>query len=456
MDAKSLRSLKPELDVFLSRYLPHFGRDENHAHARTIVQGLLAGGDRRNVENMAEAIEGGVVRTLQKFIAQGVWQAGGVLAELRSQVVDVLGDEDATLIIDETGFPKKGTKSVGVARQYAGILGRTDNCQVGVFLSYCSGKGHTLCDRRLFLPEAWTKDRERCAAAGVPAGVIFRTKPELAAEMLEQAVRTGMPCRWVTADALYGSSPTFVRTVRELQKWYVLDVSSEAHAWTARPAMRPVGQTSGVGGRPTKKPKPLVKPRPVTDLVSEIPASAWKRCTVAEGSQGPRMYEFAELTVWFSEEGLPTDQPERLLFKRSVGQDPELKFQRSNAPDSVPLKKVAEIGGCRWCVEQDFQCGKGECGLDEYETRGWIGWHHHTALSLLALWFLMLQKVRLGKKTSPTHRAGSPNRAPQSARSAALERTRNPPLVQSPATSQRRSPTLPRRTKIPLAKTSAR
>ena len=195
MDAKSLRSLKPELEVFLSRYLPHFGRDENHAHARTIVQGLLAGGDRRNVENMAEAIAGGVVRTLQKFIAQGVWQARDVLAELRRQVVEVLGDEDATLIVDESGFPKKGTKSVGVARQYAGILGRTDNCQVGVFLSYSSGKGHTLCDRRLFLPEAWTKDRPRCEAAGVPAGVIFRTKPELAAEMVEQAVRAGMPCR---------------------------------------------------------------------------------------------------------------------------------------------------------------------------------------------------------------------------------------------------------------------
>lgn len=447
MDAKSLRSLKPELDMFLSRYLPHFGRDENPAHARSIVQGLLAGGDRRNVENMAEAIDGGVVRTLQKFIAQGVWNDRNLLGDLRRHVVEVLGDEDAVLIIDETGFPKKGTKSVGVARQYAGILGRTDNCQVGVFLSYCSAQGHTLCDRRLFLPEAWTKDRERCHAAGVPAGVIFRTKPELAAEMVDEAVRAGLPCRWVTADALYGNSPTFVRTLRELQKWYVLDVSSEARAWTTLPQMRPVGTMSRAGGRPTKNPKPLTKPRPVSELVAEIPASAWKRRTVAEGSQGPRICEFAELTVWFSEEGLPAEVPERLVFKRGLGQDAELKFQRSNAPRAISLKKVAEVGGCRWCVEQDFQCGKGECGLDEYETRGWIGWHHHTALSMLSLWFLTLQKVRLGKKTPPPHRAGSPNGAALSARTAALGRTRNPPLVQSPPMPQRSRQTLPRKAK---------
>lgn len=454
MDAKSLRSLKPELEVFLSRYLPHFGRDENHAHVRTIVQGLLAGGDRRNVENIAETIDGGVVRTLQKFIAQGVWDDRAVLGELRRHVVDVLGDEDATLIIDETGFPKKGTKSVGVARQYAGILGRTDNCQVGVFLSYCSAQGHTLCDRRLFLPEAWTKDRARCAAAGVPSGAIFRTKPELATEMIAEAASDGLPFRWVAGDALYGSSPKFVQTVRALQKWYVVDVSSEARVWTTRPEMRPIGQTTG--GRPTKNPKPLTKPRSVTDLVAELPITAWHRRTVAEGSQGPWIYEFAELNVWFSEDGLPTAEPERLLFKRSLGQDPELTFQRSNAPQSVPQKTVAAVGGRRWCVEQDFQCGKGECGLDEYETRGWIGWHHHTALALLALWFLTRQKVRLGGNTSPAHRSGSPHRAPLSARPAALGRTRNPALVQPPPTPKRPRPTRSRRPKSTAKKPHAK
>jgi SRSO17 transposase len=456
MDAKSLRSLKPELEVFLSRYLPHFGRDENHAHARTIVEGLLVGGDRRNVENMAEAIAGGVVRTLQKFMSQSVWDDREVLSVMRQHVVEALGDDDAVLIIDETGFPKKGTKSVGVARQYAGILGRTDNCQVGVFLSYCSPRGHTLCDRRLFLPQAWTEDRARCEAAGVPAGVIFRTKPELAAEMVEAAVRSGMPCRWVTGDALYGNSPTLARTLRELPIWYVLDVSSEAYAWSTQPQLRPAGTTTRAGGRPTTRPKPLTKPRPVSQLAAEIPADSWKRWTVAEGSQGPRIYEFAELTVWISEEGLPTEAPERLLVRRSLGQDAELKFQRSNAPPSVPIKKLAEVGGCRWCIEQDFQCGKGECGLDEYETRGWTGWHHHTALSMLSLWFLALQKARLEKKSPAAYRAGSAHRPPLPAQPPTLGRSRPSPLVQPPPTPQRTGQTLSRQAKSTLAKTGTK
>jgi SRSO17 transposase len=450
MDAKSLRSLKPELDVFLTRYLPSFGRDENHAHARTMLQGLLAGGERRNVENIAETIDGGVVRTLQKFIAQGVWNDRDILAEQRRHVVEVLGDEDGILIVDETGFPKKGTKSVGVARQYAGILGRTDNCQVGVFLSYCSAAGHTLCDRRLFLPEAWTKDRDRCKAAGIPETVVFRTKPELAAEMVDEAVRT-MPCRWVTADALYGVSPTFVQTLQALEKWYVLDVSSESPVWTTRPEMRPLGQTTRSGGRKTRRPKPLTKPRPVKELLAEIPASDWKRIKVADGSQGPRLYEFAELTVWFSMEGLPAEEPERLLIRRSLGQDPEFKFQRSNAPPRIPRQKLAEVGGCRWRVEQNFQCGKGECGLDEYETRGWTGWHHHTVLSMLTLWFLTLQKVRLGKKTPPAHRSGSPHRPPLPARPASLGRTRNPRVVPTPAKPKRPRQTMSRRPQKAIA-----
>ncbi|SFJ15014.1 IS701 family transposase, partial [Planctomicrobium piriforme] len=252
MDAKAIRSLMPELGEFLSRYAPLFGRDENQLHAMTIMQGLLAGGERRNVENMAEAAEGGVVRTLQKFIAQGVWKDAAVLSELRMHVVELLGDDDAVMILDETGFPKKGVKSVGVARQYSGTLGRIDNCQIGVFLNYCSRHGHTLLDRRLFLPESWTQDRDRCAAAGVPASVMFRTKPALAGEMVEQALREGVPFRWVAGDSVYGSNPTFLQTLRLLEKWYVMDLTSSTRAWTSAPVIRPVGRTTRLGGRPTQ------------------------------------------------------------------------------------------------------------------------------------------------------------------------------------------------------------
>ena len=405
MDVKQLRSLKPELDEFLNRYLLCFGREENHGHASTFVQGLLAGGERRNVENIAEKMKGGVVRTLQKFITQAVWDDRDVLDELREHVKQKLGDDDAVINVDETGFPKKGKKSVGVKRQYAGILGRTDNCQIGVFLNYCSRHGHVLFDRRLFLPEEWAADRARREEAGVPEDVVFRTKPALALGMLQQAVQAGIPFRWVGGDSVYGDSPTFVQGARALRKWYTLDCSSGAYVWLERPVLRPLGKTGSRGGRPATQVKALQKPIPLKEVLKTIPATEWRRVTVAEGSQGPRVYEYVERTVWFSEEGSPTEDPERLLIRRSLDQEPEVKYQRSNAPPSVPMKRVAEAGGYRWTVEEGFQCGKGECGLDEYETRGWTGWHHHTALSLLALWFLTLQRMRLEKKRTTNDRS---------------------------------------------------
>lgn len=416
MDGSQLRRLKPELESFLDRYLGLFGRAENQEHARQLVQGLLDGSDRRNVENMAEAVEGGVVRTLQKFIAQGCWEGRAILAELRGQVVEALGDEEGVINVDETGFPKKGTKSVGVKRQYAGILGRVDNCQVGVFLNYVSKAGHVLLDRRLYLPEEWAGDRPRRKDAGVPEGVVFRTKPELGLEMVAEAVAAGMPFRWVGGDSVYGDSPTFVQGVRALRKWYVLDVSSEARVWVRRPKRLRSGKAEE-------------RPMAVAEAVKRLPAKAWKRLTVAEGSQGPRVYDYVEIMAWFSEEGIPTPTFERLLIRRSVGQEPELKYQRSNAPLSIKLQRLAEVGGSRWTIEQDFQAAKGECGLDEYETRGWIGWHHHTALAMLALLFLVLQRKRLGEKRTSDDRARSAGRAQAPSRCSQVGRRRNPRMV---------------------------
>jgi SRSO17 transposase len=418
MDVKTLRQLRPELTVFLERYAPHFGRDEAQDHAHRFVQGLLLGGDRRSVENIAEAIDGCVVRSLQKFIAQSPWSDDELLQELQGHVVEVLGDADATVNVDETGFPKKGTKSVGVKRQYAGCLGRTDNCQIGVCVNYQTSTGHTLIDRRLFLPEEWAADPIRRQEAGVPEGVVFRTKPELALEMVQQAVERGVPFRWVTADSVYGDSPTFVQGVRGLGKWYVVDTSADARVWLSEPEVIPAG-TKGPRGRTRTQPRVATKPERVDEVVARLPAKAWKRIVVAEGSQGPRIYEYACLWVWFSEEGLPSGR-ERLLVRRSLGQEPELKCQRSNAPAEVPLEKLAAVRGGHWSVEQSFQAAKGECGLDEYETRGWVGWHHHTALSLLALWFLVLQRRRLGEKRAPDDRTRSASTAGASARRAAV------------------------------------
>jgi SRSO17 transposase len=429
MDESQLLALKPELDRFLDRFAPLFGRGENQAHARRFVQGLLHGGERRNAENLAQAMTGGPVRSLQAFITTGTWHDAAVLDETRRSVLEVLADDDAVWNSDETGFPKKGTKSVGVKRQYSGTLGRTDNCQVAVFANYCSAKGHTFMDRRLFLPEEWADDRDRRAEAGVPPGVIFRTKPQLALEMVAAAAAAGAPFRWVGGDGVYGDSPAFVQGVRLLGKWYVVDSSADARAWTVEPQVIPPEQRPRPSrGRPPTQPLVVGEARRVDEVVAALPADAWRRLTVAEGSQGPRVYEYAEVWAWFSEEGLPGPR-ERLLVRRSLGQEPELKYHRSNAPAGVPLLKLAQVRATRWTIEEDIKSGKRQCGLDEYETRGWSGWHHHTALSMLALAFLVLQRRRLGGKRARDDRARGAGAAGPPARGPRLGRGRDPGVV---------------------------
>ncbi|HEY2154169.1 MAG TPA: IS701 family transposase [Isosphaeraceae bacterium] len=452
MDEPQLLALKPELDRFLDRFAALFGRDENQAHARRFVQGLLHGGERRNAENIAQATSGGPVRSLQAFLTTGTWLDTAVLDELRRSVLEVLADDDAVWNSDETGFPKKGAKSVGVKRQYSGTLGRTDNCQVAVFANYCSANGHTFMDRRLFLPEEWAGDRDRREQAGVPPGVIFRTKPQLALEMVAAAVAEGVPFRWVGGDGVYGDSPTFVQGVRQLAKLYVLDSSADARVWTAEPRVIPPEQRPRPSrGRPPTQPLVIGEASRVDEVVAALPAGAWRRLTVAEGSQGPRVYEYAEVWAWFSEEGLPGPR-ERLLVRRSLGQEPELKYHRSNAPAEMPLLKLAQVRATRWTIEEDIKSGKGQCGLDEYETRGWSGWHHHTALSMLALAFLVLQRRRLGEKRAGDDRARGKGSAHPPARGARLGRGRDPQMVglapgeESPSGGQP-SPTALRRAK---------
>jgi SRSO17 transposase len=392
---------------------------------------LLRGGERRNAENIAEALQGGPVRSLQAFIATGAWDDSAILTQVRRDLLEALADEDAVWNSDETGFPKKGTKSVGVKRQYSGTLGRTDNCQVAVFANYASAKGHAFMDRRLFLPEEWAEDRDRRKEAGVPENVIFRTKPALALEMLAQAVAEGVPFRWVGGDSVYGDNPTFVQGVRTLNKWYVLDVACDTLVWTEPPQVIPAERRPRPrrGKAPTK---PLVvgERRRVDQIVAALPAGAWRRIVIGEGSQGPRLYEYAEVPVWFCEDELP-GPAERLLVRRSLGQSAELKYHRANAPAVIPLEKLAQVRGTRWTIEEDIQSGKGECGLDEYETRGWVGWHHHTALSMLALAFLVMQKRRLvEKKRAADDRPRSSRTAGASAGSARVGHRGDPELVE--------------------------
>lgn len=236
--------------------------------------------------------------------------------------------------------------------------------------------------------------------------------------MIRTAASEQVPFQWVGGDSVYGDSPTFVQGVRELKKWYVVDVSSEAHVWIAPPEF---GKPGPRGGRAQPKTKPIS----VAAAAASLPSSAFKRITVSEGSQGSIVYEYAELKVWFSEEGNPAEASERLLVRRSLNQDGELKYHRSNAPRKVGLQRVAEQRACRWTIEEDIKAGKGQCGLDEYETRGWTGWHHHTVLSLLALLFLVLQKQRLKKRRAPDDSAGSSRRSSSPVGTTSVGRGRN-------------------------------
>jgi SRSO17 transposase len=429
MDESQRLALKPERDRFLDRFAPLFGRDENRAHARRFVQGLLPGGERRNAENIAQAMSGGPVRSLQAFITTGTWHDGALLDELRRAVLEALADDDAVWNSDETGFPKKGTKSVGVQRQYSGTLGRTDNCQVAVFANDSSPQGHTFMDRRLFLPEEWAADRDRRDEAGVPPGVIFRTKPPLALERVAAAAAAAVPFRWVGGDGVYGDSPTFVQGVRLLGQWSVVDTWADARVWTVEPGVIPPEQRPRPArGRAPTQPLVVGAARRVDEVVAALPVGAWRRVTVAEGSQGPRVDEYAELWAWFREEGRPGPH-ERLLVRRSLGQEPERKYHRSNAPAEVPLRKLAQVRATRWTIEEDIKSGKGPCGRDEYETRGWSGWHHHTALSMLALAFLVLQRRRLGGKRAGDDRARGASPPGSPAGGARLGRNRDPQVV---------------------------
>ncbi|AMV29376.1 hypothetical protein VT84_33585 [Gemmata sp. SH-PL17] len=286
--------------------------------------------------------------------------------------------------------------------------------------------------------------------------MIFRTKPALALEMLADPVPAGVPFRWAGGDCVYGDNPTFVQGVRARGKWYVLDVSSGTQVWTEAPRVIPADQRPRPArGRPPTKPLVVGGRRRVDEIAAALPAGAWRRVVAGEGSQGPRMCEYAEVPVWFCEDELP-GPTERLLVRRSLGQEPDIKYHRSNAPAEASLEKSARVRGVRWTIEEDIQSCKGECGLDEYETRGWVGWHHHTALSVLALAFLVLRKQPLREKRTPDDRTRSACAAAAPVGRASLGRGRDPEMVsvatgaqpprrpQSPQAAPRRTRTAPK------------
>ena len=405
MTPADLQRALPLFDAFVARFAPLLGADSRADRAHAYLRGLLLDNDdNKTAEAIALKVYGdpSQVRSTQVFVSSSPWPDQPLREELGTWVADELGSNDGVLIFDEGSFPKCGTKSVGVARQYCGATGKIDNCQVAVYVAYAGNGGYALLDTRLYLPDAWTDQPRRCQAAGVPEDVVFRTKPQLAFELLRDW-RERLRHRWVTFDEVYGRDPDFVGGLEELGERYIGEVPKDTRVWLKRPTVQQPGPSRGRGAPRTKARVAAGEPasQTVEAVASALPPTAWQRLSFREGSKGVQYAEFARLRVVAERDDLPG--PELwLVVQRGSAQQTEVKYYLSNAEVKCPLREQARAAHSRWPVEDGFLRGKQEVGLGDYEVQGWRGWHHHQTLVFLALWFLVLQQRRLGKKKRGT------------------------------------------------------
>jgi len=370
-----------ELDRVWRRLWPRFARAEMRQRSRRYLIGLLSGADRKNGWQLAEATGEATPHGMQELLNRAVWDADAVRDDLRAYVVEHLGDPAAVLVVDETGFLKKGTKSAGVQRQYSGTAGRIENSQIGVFLAYAGAHGHAFLDRDLYLPQGWADDAARRDQAGIPPEVAFRTKPQLAKAMLERALAAGVPAAWVTGDEIYGGD-------RRLRVW--LEEQDVPHVLAVKrtePLVAVTGRGLGVGQVPA------------ADLVAALPPDAWTTLSAGDGAKGPRRYDWARIAI------RPLSAPDRgywLLVRRSLAEPPELAHYVCYGPVAATLGDLIRVAGVRWAIEECLEEAKGEVGLDHYEVRRWDGWYRHITLCLLAHAVLAVTRATAEKRGPPT------------------------------------------------------
>ena len=378
-----------DLSALKGRLAPVFGRREVGASAGAFIDGLLSGISRKTGWLMAE--QAGLDRPyrMQSLLGRSSWNADVLRDLVRAEVIGSLGDPRGVLVVDETGFLKKGTHSVGVARQYSGTAGRVENCQVGVFLGYASPLGQALIDRRLYLPDAWAADEARRRQVRVPEPVTFATKPQIACDLIAAALDAGAPCAWVLADALYGSDSRLRRMLETRCQPYVLAVRSNH-------TLRMLTATGLLQTDPAQ-------------LADALPGTAWAAHAAGEGSKGPRLYEWARIALpWTVDEGF-----ERwLLIRRSRRDGQDLAYYLVFAPAGTDLAELAGAAGLRWTIEECFQRAKEELGLDHCEARSWHGWHRHMTLCMAALAFLaglsaQLRRIAASKPNERSPRAAA-------------------------------------------------
>ncbi len=338
-----------------------FARTEARDNADHYLKALLDHVERKNCWQMAEAAGQSNPYGMQRVISSSHWDPDKVRDDLRSYVVQRLGDPKAVLVVDETGFLKKGNKSAGVQRQYSGTAGKIENCQIGVFLAYAARKGTAFIDRELYLPQEWAGDSVRRAEAGIPEEVTFAKKSELAQKMLKRAFEEGVPCRWVTADEVYGNDRELRRWLEQEKHSYVLAISSNQYVWWHGLRQRQVGT-----------------------LVKEVAEEDWQRLSAGDGAKGPRIYDWAILKLPPIGPVLPSGWGRWLIIRRSIDKPEEKAYFVAAGPERTRLPTLVRVVGQRWKIEIAFEEAKGETGLDEYEVRKWGGWYRHITLSLLA------------------------------------------------------------------------
>ena len=399
-----------EVEAAVVRLWDHFRRPEAAEHAADYLRGLLADVERKNGWQLAERAGYEHPRGIQRVLDRYAWDADAIRDDLRAYVLPALADPRGVLVVDETAFPKQGTRSAGVARQYCGTLGKRANCQVGVFLGYASPAGHVGLDRALYLPQEWTDDRARCRAAGIPDEVPFQTKPQLALALVERALDAGVPAAWVVADEVYGSDSKFRGPLEARGQAYVLAIRSNQSVSTWPPYGPPaIGTVAG--------------------LVAAVPPTAWRRLSCGEGAQGPRCYDWTYLPV---RPALRDGWVHAVLARRHLERTDQVAYYLVYAPAETPLEEIVRAAGARWTIEDAFKLAKGQVGLDQYEVRSWHGWYRHVTLALLALATLALGARKGG--TSParsTSRSPSPRSGGSSSASSGSRRAPRSPSPRS-------------------------
>jgi SRSO17 transposase len=399
---EDIHHMVDELEGYYQEFEPAFERRDQAAHGWVYLKGLLSDLPRKVTERIALRF-GKCVRSLQHFIGQSPWGCERLLKKQQALVVETLGELDGVILVDESGMVKQGGNSVGVSSQYCGSVGKVANSQVGVYLGYASRKGHSFLDAGLFLPEKWFEEshKDLRKACGVPEELGYRTKPEIALELLKNALARGeLPCKWVAADELYGDSPDFRDGIADLGKWYFAEVRCTTRLWLERPEVE-VPPWKGRGRHPARLrlKNPEEKAIQVDELAQQLPKETWVRARIKEGAKGPLVCDFACLRVFEVRDGLP-GQKLWLVLRRNLDDPTEIKYYFSNAPADLDPVALVRISGMRWPVEIIFRTGKVEVGFDHYELRSWLGWHHHMVFAFLAHLFLVRMQ-RFFKKRAP-------------------------------------------------------